>query len=623
MKIDNKFIELISSNNSLNKEQFRILDLPFPEIENWKELACQKEISRNDANILMLLKGKLSLKAQEQIIKNYHMVLEFNNIKLKKVEEKSVKESTVNKIVNETTNVDKVDKKEVNLSLMDKLVLDAKENLETKTVEIVKSDKVEDNIDKLDSKKNISLIDKIIDNEKKVNIDKQAINSKENDSKEIKTLEKNDLKTDNKSNTQIKENIEVEVSTDIKKESKKIDLNESKIDSKNEVKNNKIESNSDNITPKNEKVASELSKISNIEKEIKVSLPKEEIASLKNSVEKKESSLIDKILNESKVEVPDSLENIKEIDISKKVEHVKKEQVSLEEMMKNARNASTSTSVDSKEEMMKSIYMSTQRKTISDKNLEIKNEALKTVKDGSSTADVEKGAKILNLGLESQEIKIEEPLLNTKIDNTKLSSTFDRLSLFSNSVKEAISNNKSNISESLLKDNPKDEKVLQLNVNSSAVQTIQNKIIGAKQQMASMMSDLARTKYENYKPPVTAFRINLNPASLGSIAIVLRNEQRNSISINMSVSNSSTKEALIENQSSLRSSLIKTFEGNTSFNLDINSIEENYSNTDNQNNENPKEDSPKNEFQSSSEIINNRQKLNDEKEISKEQYSYM
>jgi len=88
MKIDNKFIELISSNNSLNKEQFRILDLPFPEIENWKELACQKEISRNDANILMLLKGKLSLKAQEQIIKNYHMVLEFNNIKLKKVEEK-------------------------------------------------------------------------------------------------------------------------------------------------------------------------------------------------------------------------------------------------------------------------------------------------------------------------------------------------------------------------------------------------------------------------------------------------------------------------------------------------------------------------------------------------------
>jgi ribonuclease HI len=35
----------------------------------------------------MLLKGDLSLKAQEQIIKNYHMILEFNNIKAKSVYE--------------------------------------------------------------------------------------------------------------------------------------------------------------------------------------------------------------------------------------------------------------------------------------------------------------------------------------------------------------------------------------------------------------------------------------------------------------------------------------------------------------------------------------------------------
>lgn len=87
MNIDNKFIELISHDDTLNKEQFKILDLPFPALENWKELALQKEVSRNDANMLMLLKGKLALTAQKQIVKNYLMVLEFNNIKTKKTEE--------------------------------------------------------------------------------------------------------------------------------------------------------------------------------------------------------------------------------------------------------------------------------------------------------------------------------------------------------------------------------------------------------------------------------------------------------------------------------------------------------------------------------------------------------
>ena len=83
MKIEQNFIELISYKNNLNEKQFEILNLPYPTIENWQNLALQKEISRNDANLLMLLKGNLSLKAQEQIIKNYHMVLEFNNIKAK------------------------------------------------------------------------------------------------------------------------------------------------------------------------------------------------------------------------------------------------------------------------------------------------------------------------------------------------------------------------------------------------------------------------------------------------------------------------------------------------------------------------------------------------------------
>ena len=85
MTIDNSFIQLISHKDTLNKEQFKILALEYPALDNWKELVLNKEVSKNDTNLLMLLKGDLSLKAQEQIIKNYHMVLEFNNIKAKSI----------------------------------------------------------------------------------------------------------------------------------------------------------------------------------------------------------------------------------------------------------------------------------------------------------------------------------------------------------------------------------------------------------------------------------------------------------------------------------------------------------------------------------------------------------
>ena len=73
MIIDNNFLELISHDECINKQQAKILSLEFPAAFNWKDLALNKEVSRNDANMLMLLKGKLALKAQEQIVKNYQL----------------------------------------------------------------------------------------------------------------------------------------------------------------------------------------------------------------------------------------------------------------------------------------------------------------------------------------------------------------------------------------------------------------------------------------------------------------------------------------------------------------------------------------------------------------------
>jgi len=97
------------------------------------------------------------------------------------------------------------------------------------------------------------------------------------------------------------------------------------------------------------------------------------------------------------------------------------------------------------------------------------------------------------------------------------------------------------------------------------------------------MSDIAKQMYENYKPPVTVFRINLNPLHLGSIAIMMKNDKDNSLSISMSVSNNSTLDAMVDNQNVLRNSLNKTFEDTTKFNLDFNSNEQNNNQSSNNN----------------------------------------
>ena len=92
------------------------------------------------------------------------------------------------------------------------------------------------------------------------------------------------------------------------------------------------------------------------------------------------------------------------------------------------------------------------------------------------------------------------------------------------------------------------------------------------------MSDVARQMYENYKPPVTAFKINLNPTELGSIAILMKSDKNNGLSITMNVSNNVTLDTLIENQNLLKNSLNKTFDENTKFNLDFGSSNQNSNN---------------------------------------------
>jgi hypothetical protein len=116
------------------------------------------------------------------------------------------------------------------------------------------------------------------------------------------------------------------------------------------------------------------------------------------------------------------------------------------------------------------------------------------------------------------------------------------------------------------------EKNIILNVPQPVAETIQSKIIGAQQKVGSFMSEVARNMYLNYKPPFTAFRMNLNPANLGSIAVVMRaSKTDNSISVNMNMNNNSTMEVFAENKTALQTALQKQLgdSSNVTLNFDM------------------------------------------------------
>ena len=81
MKIDKNYLELIQHDSTLNKAQAKILNLPFPLEDTWASIILDKELNTKDTNLLILLKGKLALKTQDQIIKNYETLSSFRNPK--------------------------------------------------------------------------------------------------------------------------------------------------------------------------------------------------------------------------------------------------------------------------------------------------------------------------------------------------------------------------------------------------------------------------------------------------------------------------------------------------------------------------------------------------------------
>ena len=249
-------------------------------------------------------------------------------------------------------------------------------------------------------------------------------------------------------------------------------------------------------------------------------------------------------------------------------------------------------------ELASNIFLADQKNSLNNQLLFNKNEAVNILKNASSIEDIEKSANILDLNANNLEVEqniSSESLTDLSVDEKEildrkniLNSILNEKDVRSVDVRNLITNS-IEASKALLEDtiNIVDDKILDIQPN--LVNSIQSRIVGAKQQMASMMSDVARQMYENYKPPVTVFRMNLNPGDLGTISVLMKQDKSSGLTINMSVSNIATLELLMENQNMLRNSLAKTFNDSANFNLDFSKGEGGQSQGDSSSNQNQKD----------------------------------
>lgn len=548
IKIDNK-IENIKVNSELvsNTQEINLTDIPTSELlsKSSENVDSKKEV--DDTKNVVPIKNK-------EIVIDENLNKETNSLLDRLILEanKSNKEIVNNKVetVSKITDI-----KELST---DEELLKVDKNITTS--ENIKSE-VEDI--KIDNKKEEVIIgkDEIVDS---LGVE---INSVENILPTI--IKKEDIKTVLNDVVVDKNLKDKEVIADLSLEQKTQENNSTislfdkiisqKVDSLDTTQTleKSIKSNSEDLKSGNEILNVEEVLVSNISNEVINDKEKSEVKPEVVSIKKDEKlSLMDQLIQKNS------------------------EKLTLETTLSNNVMDSSLKEVITKD-LISNIYLGSQKNKINNQTLFNKNEAMSILKDGNSIQSVKTSAEILDLGLE--DISIDESIAVDKLDLKELNKKgiLENLLLRKNVKSEEIKNliTKSvEASKALIEDTITLESDVVVNVNSPISYNIQSKIIGAKQQMATMMSDVARQMYENYKPPVTAFKINLNPTELGSIAILMKSDKNSGLSITMNVSNNVTLDTLIENQNLLKNSLNKTFDENTKFNLDFGSSNQNSNN---------------------------------------------
>jgi len=526
-------------------------------------------------------------------------------------------------------------------SILDRLILEVK-NSNTEKIEDIKNLKDMANIQSIDENLLKSLDEKIDelnsseDTSKEVNLDKKAVIN-END-KVIEQVQKEAVRMDLNTIIGIKTleealDDELNIAKDISQDSlKDVTKKEIIIDKKVVInENDKVveqiqkESIVTALDTSNAEIKS-LEKVETATKDILISTKnvevevdkKEDSKESKNSKEKYiQLSLMDQLIQansnaepSTEIKTKDSVVSVGQVVEVKEQEPLKaRPKLSLmDQLIKDSGPKDTNVSVDKasdikvSKDVSSNIFLAEQKNTVNTQLLFNKNEAVQILENASSLKDVEKSATILDLN--ASKLEVEQDIAKENLERLKLNDKElqERKNLLNNLLneKEIRSVDVRNLitssieaSKALLENSLTIKDDVVLDVQPSLANSIQTRIIGAKQQLSSMMSDIARTMYENYKPPVTAFRMNLNPVGLGSISILMKQDKTSGLSIAMSISSLATLELMMDNQNALRNSLVKTFNDGSNFNLDFSSSQDNSQNSSSSSN-NQKRDSKEN-----------------------------
>jgi hypothetical protein len=252
------------------------------------------------------------------------------------------------------------------------------------------------------------------------------------------------------------------------------------------------------------------------------------------------------------------------------------------------------TELDKKQLLHLDKYLHEQKRSKDIASQGAQTEAKKVLSESKEgTSSVQKAAKILELNLKEVAIEsnnqVEEKIDKKQLDQFVFKKSYSVLNrVYLQETHKGGLEDKSqslNTTSTTPTKEPTNDNTpnVELKVERSMVEVFTSKIIASKQKIDSFMSDVARQMYQNYKPPVTAFRINLNPATLGSIAILIKsNKADSSMNISMNFAQANTFDVMNDNKTSLQQAISRNFtQENNNISLDL-SFNENNQRSDSQ-----------------------------------------
>ncbi|AXX85439.1 flagellar hook-length control protein FliK [Aliarcobacter skirrowii] len=503
------------------------------------------------------------------------------------------KNSLLDRMILEVKNSDNSQKRDLNIKLeniSNNFENSIKSDTKKSQIDILKIDKQEEQIFSkelsLDNTKELKILEDGIDNfEDSLNISKE-INKEDSVSTKIDNQKIDKLVIENSKDEVIKNSTEIFIEDTINKENLKVEeiSTDLKENEKSSLMDKLIEKNS--LVAETNKTNSVILVENKIENKIEKNITQEVNVNGLKSLENKQSDSILASLPQK------GLEELKKTRLMDTLIS----QNSNQNSDKNLENSNKLTDIEvGSEKITNNKFVSEDISRVEKQLLFNKKEAVNILENAKSIEDIKHSAQILDL--EASELEVSKEITKDSLKNLELE---DKKSLERKTILNTLLNEKNirsvdvrnlitnsiEASNALLENSLNIADDVTIDVTNSLTNQFSAKIVAARQQLGSMMSDIARQMYENYKPPVTAFRININPQDMGTISVLMKHDRLSGLNITLSISSLTTLELLMENQNMLRNSLVKTFSDSSSFNLDFNQGDNNSSSKEQSSNKN-------------------------------------